>query len=85
MNDLVSSFSDTNTILLVAAIAVSFLLASWLLRVVRFTLGPLLLIVAIVLVLKFAFGISPSQLWYEVKQVPQILWHFGTEAYKAIV
>jgi glucan phosphoethanolaminetransferase (alkaline phosphatase superfamily) len=85
INDFASSFSDVNTILLIAAIAVSFLLFSWLLKVIRFTLGPLLLIAAIVLVLKFAFGISPNQLWYEVKEIPQMILQVAKEGYRAIV
>jgi hypothetical protein len=85
INDFASSFSDVNTILLIAAIAVSFLLFSWLLKVIRFTLAPLLMIAAIVLVLKFAFGISPNQLWYEVKEIPQMLLQVAKEGYRAIV
>jgi hypothetical protein len=85
INDFASSFSDVNTILLIAAIAVSFLLFSWLLKVIRFTLGPLLMIAAIVLVLKFAFGISPNQLWYEVKEIPQMILQVAKEGYRAIV
>ncbi|MGA7937339.1 MAG: hypothetical protein WCA35_27555 [Kovacikia sp.] len=85
INDLASSLSDANTILLIAAIAVSFLIFSWLIKVFRFTIGPVIGIFVIMLLLKFAFGISPNQLWYEVREIPHLLWQMGREGYRAIV
>lgn len=62
---------DPQVVLLVGAIAVSFLLLRLLLRVFNVGLGTILTIVAIVLVLQYVFGISPKQLWFEISHLPQ--------------
>lgn len=64
---------DSQTVLLIAAIAVALLLLRLLFRILNVGLGMILTIVAIVLVLQFVFGISPRQLWFEVSHLPQDL------------
>ncbi|UBF26087.1 hypothetical protein K9N68_31915 [Kovacikia minuta CCNUW1] len=85
ISNFASSFGDGNVILLIAAIAVCFLIFSWLLKVFRFTIGPAISIVVIMLLLKVVFGISPNQLWYEVKEIPQMVWQIVLEGYRAVV
>ncbi|MBD3884188.1 hypothetical protein IFO70_20785 [Phormidium tenue FACHB-886] len=70
MDSLLSSV-DSQLVLVVAAIAVVLLLFTLLLRVLRVGLGLIVMIVAIVLGLQYFFGISPSQLWYEIGNLPQ--------------
>ena len=62
---------DSQTVLVVAAIAVSFLLVTLLFRILKAGLGLILTILAIVLVLQSVFGISPGQLWGEIGNLPQ--------------
>lgn len=62
---------DSQTVLMVAAIAVSLLLVTLLYRILKAGLGLILTILAIVLVLQSVFGISPGQLWGEIGNLPQ--------------
>lgn len=62
---------DSQTVLVVAAIAVSLLLVTLLFRILKAGLGLILTILAIVLVLQSVFGINPGQLWSEIGNLPQ--------------
>lgn len=64
---------DSQTVLLIGAIAVAFLLLKLLLRMFNMGLGLILTTVAIALVLQYGFGISPRELWFEVSHLPQDL------------
>ncbi len=66
-----------NLILLLAAIAVAYLVFTWLLKVVKATLMTALTIAAIVLIL-LAFGIGPGQLWQEITHLFQNVWNLVT-------
>ncbi|HEY9742373.1 MAG TPA: hypothetical protein V6C90_17950 [Coleofasciculaceae cyanobacterium] len=70
MDSLIGSV-DSQTVLVVAAIAVSLLLITLLYRILKAGLGLILTILAIVLVLQSVFGISPGQLWGEIGNLPQ--------------
>jgi len=65
-------------LILIAALVVSGLLLTWLLKVVKATFSAALSIAAIALVLQLVFGIGPNQLWQQVIQVPQQLWESVT-------
>jgi hypothetical protein len=64
---------DSQTVILIAAIAVAVLLIRLLFRVLNVGLGSIVAIAAIVLLLQYGFGISPKQLWYEIIHLPQYL------------
>lgn len=64
---------DSQTVSLVAAIAVAFLLLKLFLRIFNVGLGLVLTIAAIALILQLGFGISPRELWYETAHLPQDL------------
>lgn len=70
MDSLIGSV-DSQTVLVVAAIAVSLLLVTLLFRILKAGLGLILTILACVLVLQSVFGISPGQLWGEIGNLPQ--------------
>lgn len=70
MDSLIGSV-DSQTVLVVAAIAVSLLLVTLLFRILKAGLGLILAILAIMLVLQSVFGISPGQLWGELRNLPQ--------------
>ncbi len=72
MDSLIGSV-DSQAVLVVAAIAVSLLLVTLLVRILKAGLGLLLTILAIVLLLQFVFGISPGQLWGQIRHLPQDL------------
>jgi hypothetical protein len=67
---------DSQTISVIAAIAVALLLLRLLIRVLNVSTGSILTIVAILLVLQYFFGISPRQLWFEMSHLPQDLLRF---------
>ncbi|HEY9617381.1 MAG TPA: hypothetical protein V6C64_11100 [Microcoleaceae cyanobacterium] len=67
-----------NLILVIAAIVISVLVFTWLVKIVKATIGTAILIAAIVLVLQLVFGIGPSQLWEQISQVPQTVWNLVT-------
>jgi hypothetical protein len=64
-------------ILFLAAIAVAFIIFTWLVKIARATISTALTIALIVLVL-LAFGIGPAQLWQELTQLFQSLWNLVT-------
>ena len=62
---------NPQTLLVVAAIAISLLSLMLLVRILKTGAGLILTILAIVLGLQYGFGISPSQLWGEIAALPQ--------------
>lgn len=70
---------DSQAVLVIAAIAVAFLLSALVVRVLRASFSLILMILAIVLVLQYGFGISPDQLWGEIAQLPQVLAQWATQ------
>ncbi|KAM3092343.1 hypothetical protein ACKFKF_31560 [Phormidesmis sp. 146-12] len=63
-----------NLILIVAAIAISVLVFTWLIKVVKATVTTALVIAAIVLILQFVFGIGADKILEQVIQLIQYLW-----------
>ncbi|HEY9708350.1 MAG TPA: hypothetical protein V6D48_09105 [Oculatellaceae cyanobacterium] len=72
MDSLIGSV-DSQIVLVVAAIAVSLLLVTLLVRILKAGFGLIVTILAIVLVLQVVFGISPGQLWAQIGHLPQDL------------
>lgn len=62
-------------ITLIAALIVSWLVFTTLIKVVKTTVKTAITIAAIVLILQLAFGIAPQQLWQQITQLPEILSH----------
>lgn len=69
--DALTGLVDSQTVLVVAAITVLFLLVTLLVKILRANLGLILSLIAIVLGLQYFFGIDPSQLWSEIGNLPQ--------------
>lgn len=65
--------TSRDSIVLVAAVVVSWLALGALFKTVRATAATAIAIFVIVLGLNYAFGITPEQLWYEITQIPHIL------------
>ncbi|KAM3100551.1 hypothetical protein ACKFKG_00905 [Phormidesmis sp. 146-35] len=63
-----------NLILIAAAIAISVLVFTWLIKVVKATVTTALVIAAIVLILQFVFGIGAEKILEQVIQLIQYLW-----------
>ena len=70
---------STTVILLVAALIVTFLVFTWLIKVVKATIQTALTIAIIVLILQLIFGIGPSQLWQKIIELPQLIWQQTTK------
>ncbi|NET08697.1 MAG: hypothetical protein F6K09_21870 [Merismopedia sp. SIO2A8] len=64
-----------NWIVLIIAIVISFLLFTWLLRVVKATLTTALTIAFLILIVQLVFGIGPSEFGEQIK----MLWQNGTQ------
>ena len=65
-------------IILVAALIVSWLVFTALVKVVKTTVSTAITIAAIVLILQLVFGVAPQELWQQITQLPQILWNIVT-------
>jgi uncharacterized membrane protein (UPF0182 family) len=65
-------------IILIAALIVSWLVFTALIKLVKTTVSTAIAIAAIVLVLQLVFGINPQDLWQQITQLPQIVWHLVT-------
>lgn len=64
----------TQLILLIAAIIVTWLIFTWLIKVVKASITTAITIAIIVLVLQFVFGINSQELVREITHLPQTLW-----------
>ncbi|MDX2243176.1 MAG: hypothetical protein NW224_21055 [Leptolyngbyaceae cyanobacterium bins.302] len=67
-----------NVILLVAALVVTVLVFTWLIKVVKATIGTAIAIALLILVLQLFFGIGPAQVWQQVSQFLQQIWQTVT-------
>lgn len=65
-------------IIFIAAIIVSWLIFTLLVKVVKASISTAILVAAIVLILQLFFGIGPQDLWQQVTQIPQTLWQLVT-------
>ncbi|MGF1522119.1 MAG: hypothetical protein ACFBSF_07355 [Leptolyngbyaceae cyanobacterium] len=54
-------------LILVGAILISFLVFTWLLKVVRATLKTAILVALTLLVLQLIFGIGPTAIWEQIQ------------------
>jgi len=68
----------TDLLILIAALIVSWLVFTALIKIVKTTISTAIAIAAIVLGLQLVFGINPQDLWQQITQLPQILWHIVT-------
>lgn len=62
-------------ILLVAAVAIAWLVFTGLVKIAKTTITTALTVAAIVLVLQLGFGIAPTQVGQEIWQMGQDLWN----------
>jgi len=75
MENLLNSV-DPQLVLLIAAIAVVILAFNLVGKILRDSFGQVVALVAIVLVLNYAFDISPRQLWFEISHLPTLVMRF---------
>ena len=68
----------TDLLLLIAALVVSWLIFTALIKVVKTTVTTAIVIAGIILTLQLVFGINPQDLWQQITQLPQTLWQLGT-------
>jgi hypothetical protein len=54
-------------IILLAALAITFLVFTWLVRVVRVTLRVAIVIAILVLLFQLFFGIGPDAIWQQIR------------------
>lgn len=66
-----------NLVILLAAIVISILVFTWLVKVLKATIGTAILIAAIVLAASLLFGIGPGQIWQQVSQFFRSIWQLA--------
>jgi len=60
-------------IILLAAMVVSWLVFTWLIKVVKASVNTAFAIAIILLILQLLFGIAPPEIWQQIKELPQII------------
>ncbi|MGP1386942.1 MAG: hypothetical protein ACTS2F_25520 [Thainema sp.] len=65
---------SVDVIILIAALVVSFLVFTWLLKIVKTTLSTAVAIALILLLIQIVFGIGPVDLWQQGTALLQNLW-----------
>lgn len=65
-------------IIIIAALIVSWLVFTALIKLLKTTVSTAIAIAAIVLILQLLFGIAPNDLVQQVLHLPQTLWHLVT-------
>lgn len=68
----------TDLVILLAALIVSWLVFTALIKIVKTTVSTAIAIAAIVLVLQLVFGINPQDLWQQIITLPQTVQHIIT-------
>ena len=68
-------------IILLASILITWLVFTWLIKVLKASLGTAIAIAVVVLVLQIVFGINNQQIWQQILNLPQTLLHlfFGNK------
>ncbi len=65
-------------IILIAALIVSWLVFTALIKIVKTTATTAIAIAGILLILQLVFGIGYQDLWQQITQLPQLLWNLVT-------
>jgi predicted PurR-regulated permease PerM len=63
-------------IILIASLLVSWLVFTWLVKVLKASIGTAISIAIVVLILQLAFGIGPQELWQQIINLPQTIQQF---------
>ena len=65
-------------IILIAALVVSWLVFTALVKIVKTTVTTAVAIAGIILILQLGFGIGYQDLWEQITQIPQLVWNIVT-------
>ncbi len=65
-------------IILIAAIVVSWLVFTALIKIVKTTVTTAIAIAGIILILQLVFGIGYQDLWEQITKIPQLVWNIVT-------
>ena len=65
-------------IILIAAIVVSWLVFTALIKIVKTTATTAIAIAGIILILQLGFGIGYQDLWEQITQIPHLVWNIIT-------
>ena len=60
-------------IILLASLLITWLIFSWLIKVVKASIATAIAIAVVVLILQLAFGINNQQIWEQILNLPQTL------------
>ena len=65
-------------IILIAALIVSWLVFTALIKIVKTTVTAAIAIAGIILILQLVFGIGYQDLWEQITKIPQLVWNIVT-------
>jgi predicted PurR-regulated permease PerM len=60
-------------IILLASLVITWLVFTWLIKVLKASIGTAIAIAAIVLILQIIFGINNQEIWQQIINLPQTL------------
>ena len=61
-------------VILIAAMLISWLVFTWLIKVLKASISTAFAIAIIVLILQLVFGIGFQEVWQQIVQLPDTLW-----------
>lgn len=61
-------------IVILAALAISILIVCWVLKLIKLSITTALTVFAIIIVLKFGFGIDSTMVWQAIINIPQTIY-----------
>lgn len=61
-------------IVLIASVVITWLIFTWVLKVLKASLTTAITIAAILLILQLAFGIQYQTIWQEIIKYPEFIW-----------
>lgn len=60
-------------VIIIAAMVVSWLVFTWLIKVVKASVNTAFAIAIILLILQLLFGIGPQEIWQQITELPQTI------------
>lgn len=76
MSDRALFAMSIEVIILIASIIITWLVFTWLIKVVKASLQTAVTIAVIVMILQIVFGIRYQEVWQQIINLPQFIWQF---------
>ncbi len=67
------SFMLTQIIIILAALAIVIIIIGWIFKIIKLSITTVLTVFAIIIILKFGFGIDSNTIWQAIINLPQTI------------